>query len=192
MHMENMIVGECMIAGRKIQIVHGDITLEEVDAIVNAANSHLAHGGGVAGAIVRRGGMGIQRESDEIVRNHGPVPVGEAVVTSGGRLKARYVIHAVGPIWRGEGREDSLLYNAVYNSLKRASELGLKSISMPAISTGIFGFPKKRAAPIFRRAISDFFNRYRDSSIEMVRICNIDRETCDIFLRGICTESSDA
>ncbi len=180
--MNGEIVKEFEFRGRKIQIVLGDITLEEVDAIVNAANSNLKHGGGVAGAIVRRGGYGIQMESDEIVEKMGPVPTGEAVVTSGGKLKAKYVIHAVGPVWRGGSHgEDALLYSAVYNALLRAHELRVKSVSMPAISTGIYGFPKDRAVPIFSRAIRDFFEEHNDSSIATVRICNIDRRTAEVF-----------
>ncbi|MGW8180284.1 MAG: macro domain-containing protein, partial [bacterium] len=109
----------------------------------NAANSHLQHGGGVAGAIVRKGGTIIQEESDRI----GYVPVGHAALTTAGKLPAKYVIHAVGPRM-GEGDEDSKLKNAVLNSLLLASEKGLRSISMPAISSGIFGFPKDRCALI--------------------------------------------
>ena len=180
--MNGEVLKEFEMEGRKVQIVLGDITLEEVDAIVNAANSHLKHGGGVAGAIVRRGGFEIQEESDEIVRERGPVRTGEAVVTSGGKLKAKYVIHTVGPVWRGGNHgEDKLLYRAVYNSLLKAHELGVESISMPAISTGIYGFPKERAVPIFARAIADFFREHGDSSIRIVRICNIDPVTAKIF-----------
>ena len=179
---ESMVVKEMVYRGLKIQIVQGDITKEEVDAIVNAANEHLKHGGGVAGAIVRAGGYEIQRESDEIVRRNGPVPTGEAVVTSGGRLPAKYVIHTVGPVWRGgESGEDEKLRNAVYNALLRAHELKLKSLSIPAISTGIFGFPKERAVPIFARAIREFMDDHPDTSLKLVRICNIDEETTNIF-----------
>ncbi len=178
--MANEVVFEMGIDGKKVQIVHGDITLEEVDAIVNAANSYLKHGGGVAGAIVRRGGYEIQRESDELVRENGPVPVGEAVVTSGGSLKAKYVIHTVGPRW-GEGNEDEKLRNAVRNALKRATELGLKSISLPAISTGIFGFPKERGAKIILDEVVRFLKE-ENTSLETVRLCNIDQKTTEIFV----------
>ncbi|MCD6550830.1 AAA family ATPase [Thermotoga sp.] len=168
--------------GRKIKIVKGDITREEVDAIVNAANEYLKHGGGVAGAIVRAGGSVIQEESDRIVRERGRIPTGEAVVTGSGNLKARYVIHAVGPVWRGGNYgEDELLYRAVYNALLRAHELNLKSVTMPAISTGIFGFPKERAAAIFARVIKDFIDHHPDTLLEEIRICNIDEETTRVF-----------
>jgi len=181
----NEVRKEMMFKGVKIQIVKGDITKEEVDAIVNAANSYLKHGGGVAGAIVRKGGHEIQKESDEIVRKNGPVPTGEAVVTGAGRLKAKYVIHAVGPVWKGgKENEDALLYNAVYSSLLRAKELGLESISIPAISTGIFGFPKERAAKIFENVIKDFIEN-EDGSVKLIRLCNIDEETTEIFAKNI-------
>lgn len=126
-----------------LELVKGDITEMEVDAIVNAANSHLKHGGGVAGAIVRKGGKVIQEESDGI----GYCPVGQAVITTGGNLKAKYVIHTVGPRM-GEGNEDEKLKNATLNSLRLAHERKLKSIAFPAISSGIFGFPIDRCAKI--------------------------------------------
>ena len=99
--------------GHKLHVVRGDVTAEKVDAIVNAANSRLAHGGGVAGAIVRAGGRTIQEESDAWVRKYGLVSSGDAAITSGGRLAARYVIHVVGPVWRNRGDEESLLRSAV-------------------------------------------------------------------------------
>lgn len=178
-----MILKEMKYKGVKIQIVHGDLTEENVDAIVNAANSHLMHGGGVAGAIVRKGGYEIQKESDEYVRKNGPVKTGNAAVTSGGKLKAKYVIHAVGPVWRGgNNHEDDLLYSAVYNSLLKAKEIGAESLSMPAISTGIFGFPKERAVGIFARAIKDFIDQ--NSGVKLIRICNIDKKTAEIFAKN--------
>ena len=176
-----MILKRVGYRGVKIEIVQGDITKEEVDAIVNAANEYLQHGGGVAGAIVREGGYEIQKESDEIVRKYGIVKTGNAVVTSGGRLKANYIIHAVGPVWHGNENDDNLLFNAVYNSLLRAHELNLKSISMPAISTGIFGFPKRRAVGIFASAIKKFIDEHQDTSLKLIRLCNIDSKTSKIF-----------
>ena len=179
-----MLLKSLIYKNVKIEIVQGDITQEDVDAIVNAANSNLKHGGGVAGAIVRRGGYEIQKESDEIIAKMGPIPTGEAVVTGGGKLKAKYVIHTVGPVWRG-GRhnEDELLFKAVYNALLRAHELGVESVSMPAISTGIYGFPKDRAVGIFARAIKKFLDERRDTKLRKIRICNIDSLTAGIFAR---------
>lgn len=126
-----------------IELVQGDITNQETDAIVNAANSQLILGSGVAGAIKRKGGPAIQEECNRL----GDIPVGTAVITGGGNLKASHVIHAVGPRM-GEGNEDEKLKNATVNSLETADKNGLKSISFPAISTGVFGFPLKRCSRI--------------------------------------------
>ncbi len=176
------VIKEIQVGKITVQIVRGDITEENVDAIVNAANTTLKHGGGVAGAIVRRGGYLIQEESDEIVKRNGPVKTGDAVVTSAGNLKAKYVIHTVGPIWRGgKNNEDELLYMAVHSALLRADELGVESVSMPAISTGIYGFPKERAVPIFARAIGDFIKEHKGTKLKRIRICNIDPKTSKLF-----------
>ncbi|MDZ7296341.1 MAG: macro domain-containing protein, partial [candidate division KSB1 bacterium] len=123
-----------------IELVQGDITEMDTDAIVNAANERLAHGGGVAGAIVRKGGPVIQEESNAWVRAHGRVPTGGAAITSGGSLKARFVIHAVGPVM-GSGNEGEKIRQATLASLRLAEEHNLASIAFPAISTGIFGCP---------------------------------------------------
>jgi O-acetyl-ADP-ribose deacetylase len=132
-----------------LRLVKGDITERNVDAIINAANSYLKHGGGVAAAIVREGGTIIQEESDKIVTGRGGslVPVGLAVITTAGKLPCKAVIHTVGPRM-GEGNEDYKLRKAVRSSLLLASEKGFRSVSMPAISSGIFGFPKDRCAKI--------------------------------------------
>lgn len=169
-------------AMRTIEVRQGDLTEEDTDAIVNAANSHLMHGGGVAGAIARRGGSVIQAESDRWVREHGPVPTGQVAVTSAGSLPARVVIHAVGPVWQG-GRagEDELLRSAVWNSLARAEELKLSSIALPAISSGIFGFPKDRCAAIFVKAALDFIEEHPEGHLRQIRFTNIDRRTVDLF-----------
>jgi O-acetyl-ADP-ribose deacetylase (regulator of RNase III) len=126
-----------------LELVQGDITEMETDAIVNAANAQLVLGGGVAGAIKRKGGPAIQEECNRI----GGTQVGGAVITTGGNLKARHVIHAVGPRM-GEGDEDRKLRDATLNSLKIAEQHELESISFPAISTGIFGYPVDRCARI--------------------------------------------
>ncbi len=161
---------------RAVQLVWGDLTEEAVDAIVNAANSRLAHGGGVAAAIVRKGGSIIQEESDRI----GYVPVGEAAITTGGKLKARYVIHAVGPQW-GEGDEDEKLKNAVENSLRLAVEHQLTRISLPAISSGIFGFPKERCARIIWSTVCRFLEQSEAGTVKAVRVCVYDQPTRAAF-----------
>ena len=168
-------------SGAEFQIVQGDITLEAVDAIVNAANSQLQHGGGVAGVIVRQGGRVIQQESDAWVRTHGPVSHTEPAYTMAGRLPCKYVIHAVGPIW-GEGEEDSKLCAAVRGSLKLADTLKLESISMPAISTGIFGFPKDRAAKIIFDTLTGYLLDQPESGLMQVRLTLFDQAAIDVFL----------
>jgi O-acetyl-ADP-ribose deacetylase len=135
----------------EIQLVQGDITEQTTDAIVNAANSQLILGEGVAGAIRRKGGPQIQAECDQI----GSTPVGTAVITSGGRLQAKHVIHAVGPRM-GEDEEDRKLRDATLNSLKLADQKGLHSLSFPAISTGIFGYPVDRCARIMLGTVVDY------------------------------------
>jgi O-acetyl-ADP-ribose deacetylase (regulator of RNase III) len=162
-----------------LEIRQGDITREKVDAIVNAANQHLAHGGGVAAAIVQAGGRVIQQESEEWVRKHGLVVHSKPAYTSAGSLPCRYVIHAVGPVW-GEGDEDTKLADAIKGSLKLAVELILESVAFPAISTGIFGFPKERAAQIMFQAIAEFFAK--PSMIKSVRFILYDSGTLNAFL----------
>lgn len=165
-----------------LQLVQGDLTTETVDAIVNAANSRLQHGGGVAGMIVRRGGYEIQAESDSWVREHGPVSHAEPAYTGGGHLPCRYIIHAVGPVW-GEGNEDNKLASAVTGSLRLADRLGLNSIAFPAISTGIFGFPKERAAGVIFSAIEGFFAQQPSSGLQIVRLILFDQPTVDAFTK---------
>jgi len=172
---------ELLLTGERIlRVKRGDITDEKVDVIVNAANSHLQHGGGVAGAIVRKGGRVIQEESNRI----GYLPVGSVAVTTAGSLPARYVIHAIGPVW-GEGGENEKLKSAVFNSLRKAQELGLRSMSIPAISSGIFGFPKKRCAEILIETIVEFFKENSDSTLKVVNCCNIDDLTTNLFLEEV-------
>ncbi len=171
--MSVVILESTLAKGRQLQIAQGDLTEENVDAIVNAANAHLQHGGGVAGAILRKGGTQIQEESNTWVREHGPVSHVQPAYTSAGKLPCRYVIHAVGPVW-GEGDEDLKLAAAVSGSLSVASRLGLNSIALPAISTGIFGFPKDRAARIILTAFLDYLQSNPESSLKLVRLTLFD------------------
>jgi len=166
------------IKGKILRLIQGDLTHRDVDAIVNAANSHLKHGGGVAGAIVRKGGQVIQDESDRI----GFVPVGHAAITGAGRLPAKFVIHAVGP-HMGEGDEDNKLKSAVKSSLQLASEKKFSSISFPAISSGIFGFPKDRCAKILVDEALNFLKTHPGSSLKEVEFCIYDDETLAHFRR---------
>ncbi len=180
-YMNTILREKTLAGGQKLEIVQGDITAEQVDAIVNAANSELQHGGGVAWAILNRGGQTIQRESDEWVRKYGRVSHAEPAYTSGGELPCKYVIHAVGPIW-GEGDEDNKLAGAVRGSLRRADELKLESIAFPAISTGIFGFPKERAAKIIFAEIEKYFAQNAHSGIKLIKLTLFDQPTIEAFL----------
>ena len=142
-----------------IRIVQGDITEQETDAIVNAANSSLMGGGGVDGAIHRKGGPKILEECKKIRETEWPdgLPTGKAVITSGGNLKAKYVIHTVGPVWRGgKYGEPELLAEAYRNSLRLAVSRGLKTIAFPAISTGAYGYPMEEAAEIALKTVKEF------------------------------------
>ena len=180
--MNTLLVEKTLSTDQTLQIVQGDITTDEVDAIVNAANEYLQHGGGVAWAIVRRGGEAIQEESDQWIQLHGLVSHSHPAWTSGGALPAKYIIHAVGPIW-GDGDEDNKLADAITSSLRLADELKCSSISMPAISTGIFGFPKERAAGIIFKSIEKYFSSSNDSSLKIIRIVLFDEATIQPFLK---------
>ena len=177
----NTIIAEKRLPSDQIvQLVQGDITIEDVDAIVNAANEHLQHGGGVARTISKKGGRIIQKESDAWIQQHGPVPHSQPAWTSGGLLPAKYVIHAVGPVW-GDGDEDNKLADAVTGSLRVADELKCKSMSLPAISTGIFGFPKERAAKIIFSEIEKYFESSQ-SNLKVVKLVLFDEATANVFI----------
>ena len=164
-----------------LEIVQGDITTLPVDAIVNAANEYLKHGGGVAATISRKGGPTIQQESNALIEKLGPLSTGEVVITSGGKLPARFVIHAVGPVWseHSPAEADDLLGRAVRNCLALAEENGLKSIAFPAISTGIYGFPIERAAPLLLREAADYLRG--QTKLERVLFCLYDDASYQVF-----------
>jgi len=157
-----------------VELIQGDITDQTLDAIVNAANTALLMGGGVAGAIRKRGGPAIQEECNRI----GGTPVGGVVITTGGNLPAKYVIHAVGPI-HGDHHEDEKLKDATLNSLMLADKNLLKSIAFPALSTGIFGFPKDRCATIMLSTTLAFLDG--PTGLAKVVFCLYDDETLRIF-----------
>ena len=161
-----------------IELAKGDITEFEVDAIVNAANKFLKHGGGVAGAIVRKGGYIIQRESDELIKKRGPLDVGEAVYTTAGNLKAKIVIHTVGPIF-GEGDEMSKIYRAVWNSISLADENGMRSVAFPAISTGVYRVPPEISARAMIEALIDYSQHAKN--VEKVYIVLYTEEIYRVF-----------
>ncbi len=174
------LVNEILIGkNTKLRLVWGDITERNVDAIVNAANSCLSHGGGVAAAIVKKGGRIIQEESDKI----GYLPVGNAVMTTAGKLDCKAIIHVVGPR-NGEAKENEKLSLAINNALILAKQNGFKSISIPAISTGIFGFPKDKCAKILVEESIKFVKDNKSvsgSALEIIEFCIYDEETLEQF-----------
>ncbi|MFX1480111.1 MAG: macro domain-containing protein [Promethearchaeota archaeon] len=169
---------EIIIKSSKISLVQGDITEMEIDAIVNAANAQLILGGGVAGAIRSKGGPAIQEECNKI----GGTFVGGAVITTGGNLKAKHVIHAVGPRM-GEGNEDNKLKSATLNSLKLMDEHQLKSISFPAISTGIFGYPIERCAKVMISTAKEYLSG--TTQIEEVIFCLYTTSDYNVFFEEL-------
>lgn len=168
----------------KITFLQGDITEQKVDAIVNAANSSLMGGGGVDGAIHRAGGPRILEECQAYVARHGRLPTGQAMMTTGGDLPAKYVIHTVGPIYSSpksnvQSRQSDQLRDCYLNSLKLAAEKGLKTIAFPSISTGAYRYPLNEAAPIAIQAAKDFLAE--KSSLEEVRFVLFNRDTYEAY-----------
>lgn len=164
----------------RLKLIQGDITKLQVDAIVNAANSSLLGGGGVDGAIHRAGGPQILEECRQIRNKQGGCKTGESVITSGGNLKAKHVIHTVGPVWNGGSNyEEQLLENAYRNSLQLAVENNISTIAFPNISTGIYGFPKRRAAEIVIDTVQQFLKS--NESIREVIFCCFDEENTNLY-----------
>jgi O-acetyl-ADP-ribose deacetylase (regulator of RNase III) len=163
-----------------IQLLKGDITRVEVDAIVNAANSKLVGGGGVDGAIHRAGGPAIMQECDVIREKQGGCPTGEAVITTGGDLPARFVIHTVGPVWHGGHKEEArLLRNAYLNSLRLAEKNRLKSLAFPNVSTGVYGYPLEEAADIAISTVKGYMEQ--GTGIELVVFVCFDLTSFNIY-----------
>ncbi|RLC95993.1 MAG: O-acetyl-ADP-ribose deacetylase [Chloroflexi bacterium] len=164
----------------RLSLIQGDITKQSTDAIVNAANSSLMGGGGVDGAIHRAGGPAILDACKRIVAQQGRLPPGKAVITTGGKLKARYVIHTVGPIWRdGTRGEPEILASAYRESLKLAVTKGLKSVSFPSISTGAYGYPVDQAAQVALRTVIDFLRQ--ETSLDSVAFVLFDTGTYSVY-----------
>ncbi len=167
----------------KITLIQGDITQQETEAIVNAANCSLMGGGGVDGAIHRAGGPEILRQCKEIAARQGRCPTGEAVLTGGGNLKAKYVIHTVGPVWNdGRHGEDELLANAYRNSLLVAAENGIQTIAFPSISTGAYRFPIEKAARIALQTVSEFLQTGKN--LEEVRFVLFSRGDLEVYQKA--------
>ncbi len=169
------------INGLKIVIKKGDITQERVDAIVNAANEYLKHGGGLAGIIVRKGGNIIQEESNKLA----PIKTGDAVTTTAGALPCRYVIHAVGPIWKGGNYgEPKLLRKAIRSSIREALKHSMNTIAIPAISTGIFGYPMDKASKEILTEIKNYaIKRQQKDTLKEIRVVLYDDYAFNTFLK---------
>jgi O-acetyl-ADP-ribose deacetylase (regulator of RNase III) len=168
------------ISSATLTLLRGDITEQDTDAIVNAANSSLLGGGGVDGAIHRAGGFRIDEECRQIREQKGECPTGESVITGGGNLKARFVIHTVGPVWHGGGKgEDALLESAYRNSLILAAGHRIHTIAFPSISTGAYGFPIDRASKIAFDTVSGFLKN--DSPLEEVRFVVYSQEDYEVY-----------
>jgi O-acetyl-ADP-ribose deacetylase (regulator of RNase III) len=174
-----------LINKTRLSLVQGDITRQATDAIVNAANSSLMGGGGVDGAIHRAGGPAILEECRQIRKGMpGGLPAGQAVITTGGKLKARYVIHTVGPVWRGGNADEaSILASAYRESLKLAVEKGLKTLSFPSISTGAYGYPVRPAAKVALQTVIDFL--YQDESLSEVAFVLFDAATLQAYMDAL-------
>lgn len=165
-----------------IEAVQGDITREHVDVIVNAANSSLLGGGGVDGAIHRAGGPEILEECQQIRARQGGCDTGEAVITTAGRLPARYVVHTVGPVWNGgSSGEDNLLHNCYLNSLWLANEHEATTIAFPNISTGIYGYPKSQAADVAIQAVKEYVNLSGQGHMKRIRFVCYDAENLALY-----------
>jgi len=169
----------------RLSIIQGDITRQATDAIVNAANSGLMGGGGVDGAIHRAGGPAILKECQRIISRQGRLPTGQAVITTGGNLRARFVIHTVGPVWRGGDKgEPELLARAYRESLKLAAENGLSSIAFPSISTGVYGYPVAAAARVATSTVASFL-REKETTIKEVVLVLFDASTYASYLSAL-------
>jgi len=183
---------EATINKTKVSIIQGDITHQSTDAIVNAANPSLMGGGGVDGAIHRAGGPAILEECKKIVARQGKLPTGKAVITTGGNLRAKFVIHTVGPIWRGgDKNEAELLRSAYYECLKLATEHKLASISFPSISTGAYGYPVDKAADIAVATVVSFLKE-QSTSLKQVVFVLFDSRTYQTYCSALQASVSDS
>lgn len=172
---------EVIINQARLSVIQGDITTQSTDAIVNAANPGLMGGGGVDGAIHRAGGVAILEECQQIVSKQGRLPTGKAVITTGGKLKAKHVIHTVGPIWYGGGKNEvGSLASAYQESLKLAAENSLVSISFSSISTGAYGYPVAEASRVAVKAVASFL-RQQVTSIKEVVFVLFDSRTYEAY-----------
>ena len=170
-----------MIGSTRLELVQGDMTQQDVEAIGNAANSRLAGGGGVDGAIHRAGGPAIKQEL-KATHPEG-CPTGQAVMTLGGQLKTKYVLHAVGPVYSGKSKDTELLAGAYRSCLLLCTQHGIRSVAFPSISTGVYGYPIEEAAPIAIRTVAEYLIAHPD--ITLVRFVLFDAKTLDAYQRAL-------
>ncbi len=180
--MSELVLQHVFPSGQILALYHGDLTKEHVDAVVNAANDHLAHGGGLAGALVRRGGEIIQQESRAWVKEHGLAEHAKPALTGAGKLPCRAIIHAVGPVW-GSGDEDHKLQTAYAAALDMADAQGFNTVAFPSISTGAFHFPVARGAHIAVEAVVHFYTTRPASPVREIRFVLVDVPTVQVFRR---------
>jgi O-acetyl-ADP-ribose deacetylase (regulator of RNase III) len=172
------------VAGTAISALRADLTRQEVDAVVNAANEHLAHGGGLAAALVRAGGREVQEESDRWVAEHGPLSSGVAAVTGAGRMPARFVVHVAGPRYRAGHDNEELLRTAVAAALDAAAGRGCRTVAIPAISAGIFGYPLAAAARVIAAACATWA-REHPGTLDEIRLIGYDEAAAGAFAAGL-------
>lgn len=186
------MLDELFIGSGKITLIQGDITLQQTDAVVNAANSSLMGGGGVDGAIHRAGGPELLEECKKIVARIGRLETGKAVITSGGRLKAKYVIHTVGPVWHGgHAGEADLLTSSYLESLKLATSYRLSSISFPAISTGAYGYPLAQAAETALNTVVSYLKN-KTTSLKKIDFVLFDQNTLNTYRKALSDISGES
>ena len=178
------IIAHRPVGEAHVFVVQGDVTGQPVDAIVNAANEALAHGGGVAAAVVGAGGRVIQEESDQWVREHGPVRRGQAAVTTAGALQASHVIHVVGPRYQTGQDNEGMLRDATFAALDAAASIHARSLAFPAISAGTFGYPRPEATKVMARAVVEWLAAHA-STVEEVRLVGFDGGTARDFASGL-------
>ena len=174
-------IADRAVGSGRVLVVQGDLTRQHVEGVVNAVNEHLQHHGGVAAAILRAGGRLIEEESDQWVREHGPIRPGQAAVTAGGALKAGCVIHVVGPHYRASQDNPGLLAQAATAALDAADKNSLRSIAMPAISAGVFGYPRHDATAVIAAAVSAWLREHEESTLKEVRLVGLDPTTAADF-----------
>lgn len=177
-------VARAEVGERAVMAVVGDLTRSEVDVVVNAANEHLQHGGGVAAALARAGGRSVQKESDEWVDEHGPLSPGVAAVTTAGTLPARHLVHIAGPRYRADQDNEGLLRTAVRAALDAARDVGASSVALPAVSAGIFGYPPDEAGRVIASEALSWLGA-TPGPLREVRLVGFDRTAAEHFAAGL-------